>query len=111
MKFAVDRSLAARKYDTADVGSSLERVMRYWTVRDRFHGVHPALERIGVTRIDVNRSGLLFVRDIEDPNNARRVESTINNAHPPPVKVGYNCFISCCNICSELKCKSVPQGT
>ena len=78
MKFAVDRSLAAKKYEIADVGSSLERVMRYWTVRDRFRGVHPALERIGVRRIDVNRNGLVFVGDIKAPNSTRRSEETIN---------------------------------
>ena len=58
MKFAVDRSLDGVKYETADIGESMERVMRYWTVRDKFVGVHPALRRIGVERIEVDKEGL-----------------------------------------------------
>ena len=69
MKYAVDRSLAGKKYETADVGESLARVMRYWTVRGRFEGVHPDLQNIGVQKIEVTRDGLVFVGDIEGPNN------------------------------------------
>ena len=64
MKFAVDRSLDGVKYETADIGESMERVMRYWTVRDKFGGVHPALRRIGVGRIKVDKEGLKFFGDI-----------------------------------------------
>ena len=64
MKFAVDRSLDGVKYETADIGESMERVMRYWTVRDKFGGVHPALRRIGVERIEVDKEGLKFFGDI-----------------------------------------------
>ena len=60
MKFAVDRSLDGVKYETADIGESMERVMRYWTVRDKFNGVHPDLREIGVTRIGVTKDGLVF---------------------------------------------------
>ena len=69
MKYAVDRSLAGKKYETADVGESLARVMQYWTVRGRFEGVHPDLQNIGVQKIEVTRDGLVFVGDIEGPNN------------------------------------------
>ena len=64
MKFAVDRSLDGVKYETADIGESMERVMRYWTVRDKFGGVHPALQNIGVERIEVDKEGLKFSGDI-----------------------------------------------
>ena len=64
MKFAVDRSLDGVKYETADIGESMERVMRYWTVRDKFGRVHPALRRIGVERIEVDKEGLKFFGDI-----------------------------------------------
>ena len=60
MKFALDRSLDGTKYETMDIGTSLERVMRYWTVRDKFNGVHPDLREIGVTRIAVTKDGLVF---------------------------------------------------
>ena len=69
MKYAVDRSLDSKKHETADVGESLARVMKYWSVRGKFDGVHPDLQNIGVQRIEVNRDGLVFVGDIEGPNN------------------------------------------
>ena len=69
MKFAVDRCLAGKKYETAAIGESLERVMRYWTVRGVFQlcrGVHPELRKIGVQRIDFTDVGLVFEGDISD---------------------------------------------
>ena len=60
MKYALDRSLDGKKYETMDIGTSLERVMKYWTVRDKFNGVHPDLREIGVTRVSVSQQGLEF---------------------------------------------------
>ena len=74
MKYAVDRSLAGKKYETADVGESLARVMKYWTVRGKLEGVHPDLQNIGVQRIEVTRDSLVFVGDIEGPNNDQQEE-------------------------------------
>ena len=64
MKYAVDRSLDGKKYETADIGESLARVMKYWTVRGKFTGVDPALQKIGVQRIEITANGLKFVGDI-----------------------------------------------
>ena len=61
MKYAMDRCLSDEKYVKADIGSSLERVLRYWTLRGKFDGVHPDLAKIGVKRIKVNNDGLTFV--------------------------------------------------
>ena len=74
MKYAVDRSLAGKKYETADVGESLARVMKYWTVRGKLEGVHPDLQNIGVQRIEVTRDGLVFVGDIEGQNEGANVD-------------------------------------
>ena len=74
MKYAVDRSLAGKKYETADVGESLARVMKYWSVRGKFDGVHPDLQNIGVQRIEITRDSLVFVGDIEGPNNDQQEE-------------------------------------
>ena len=63
MKYALDRSLDGKKYETMDIGTSLERVMRYWTVRDKFNGVHPDLREIGVTRVSVSEHGIVFETD------------------------------------------------
>ena len=64
MKYAVDRSLDGKKYETADIGESLARVMKYWTVRGKFESVHPELQKIGVQNIEVTATGLKFVGDI-----------------------------------------------
>ena len=64
MKYAVDRSLDGKKYETADIGESMARVMKYWTVRGKFESVHPELEKIGVKRIKITATGLKFVGDI-----------------------------------------------
>ena len=61
MKFAVHNALANARYETEDIGTSLERVLRYWTVRDQFNRVHQSLKDIGVERIEVTNEGLLFV--------------------------------------------------
>ena len=64
MKYAVDRSLDGKKYETADIGESLARVMKYWTVRGKFDSVHPELQKIGVQRIKITANGLKFVGDL-----------------------------------------------
>ena len=61
MKYAMDRCLSDYKYEKADIGSSLERVLRYWTLRGKFDGIHPDLKEIGVKRVEVANDGLVFV--------------------------------------------------
>ena len=65
MKFAVDRSLDGRRYETEAIGPSLQRVLRYWTVRNKFEEarIHPDLREIGVTSIRVEEKGLVFEKD------------------------------------------------
>ena len=58
MKFAVDRSLDAKKYEEAPIGQSLQRVMKYWTLTGKFTRVHPKLQKIGVSEIRVIDLGL-----------------------------------------------------
>ena len=65
MKFAVDRSLEGKKYEEADpIGPSLRRVLKYWTVRNKFEEarIHPDLKKIRVTSIRVEEEGLVFER-------------------------------------------------
>ena len=61
MKYAMDRCLSHPKYEKADIGSSLERVLRYWILRGKFDGVNPDLAKIGVKKIQVEKDGLSFV--------------------------------------------------
>ena len=63
MKYAVDRSLDGNKYDDIDIGEGLLRVLRYWTIRNKFSGVHPDLAKIGVTEIRVKPEGLEFFKN------------------------------------------------
>ena len=60
LKFAVDRALAGRQYETADVGFLLNRVLNFWSLRGRFKGVADALWKIGVNKIEVTDEGLEF---------------------------------------------------
>ena len=65
MKFPVDRSLDAKKYEEAPIGQSLQRVMKYWTMAGKFTGVHPDLARIGITEVRLADEGLEFIGDIK----------------------------------------------
>ena len=55
----MDRALDNKRFETAPVGGSLARVLKYWSVRDKFSGVHDDLRKIEVTD-----EGLLFNGDI-----------------------------------------------
>ena len=63
MKYAMDRCLSSEKYEKADIGSSLQRVLRYWTLRGKFDGVHPELAKMGVKKIKADKEGLIFDSD------------------------------------------------
>ena len=65
MKFAVDRSLDAMKYEDAPIGQSLKRVLKYWTMAGKFTGVHPELADIGVKEVRVTDQGLEFIGDVK----------------------------------------------
>ena len=54
LKFAVDRALEETKFEVAPIGPSLERALRYHTVRGKLCGIHPDLVKIGITRIEVD---------------------------------------------------------
>ena len=47
-------------YEDGDIGSSLKRVMKFWTVRDKMNSVHEELKEEGVTKIEVADEGLEF---------------------------------------------------
>ena len=70
LKFSIDRSLEDERYETAPVGESLERAMRYYTTRGKFHGVHPGLAKIGVKeiKVDCNYEKIGFVFAIGNEN-------------------------------------------
>ena len=59
----MDRSLDAKKYEEADIGKSLRRAKKYYTLRGKFTGVHPDLKEIGVTKVKVTDQGLEFLEE------------------------------------------------
>ncbi len=75
MKFAVDRSLKGRRYETDPMGPSLKRVLRYWTVRNKFEEarIHPDLAADGVTNIEVQDRGLVFEKQEKRANILKRL--------------------------------------
>ena len=57
--------LDGKKYETADIGASLERVLRFYTVNGKLTGtvsdgvcvgigVHPDLKAIGIQKIEID---------------------------------------------------------
>ena len=70
LKFSIDRSLEDVRYETAPVGESLKRALRYYTTRGKFHGVHPGLAKIGVKeiKVDCNYEKIGFVFAIGNEN-------------------------------------------
>ena len=60
MKFAVDRALDDKRYETTDIGVSLERVLRHWTIRSKFNGIHPTLVENGIEAIGITNDGFMF---------------------------------------------------
>ena len=55
----------AIKYEDADIGQNLLRVLKFWTMTNKLNGVHPALTKIGVTRVEVTENGLAFLGNIK----------------------------------------------
>ena len=53
LKYAIDRGLEDVVYETAALGPSLERVLRYFTLRGKLDGVNDDLAKIGVKTIKI----------------------------------------------------------
>ena len=59
MKYAVDRSLAGSRYGDEEIATSLDRVLKYWTLRNKFTGIHPDLTRtLRIKSVAVTMQGL-----------------------------------------------------
>ena len=51
LKFAVDRGLPEKKEESESLGKLLQKVLRYYTIKDKLQGVNPKLAEIGVKDI------------------------------------------------------------
>ena len=64
MKFAVHNALSSKKFEKEDIKSSLDHVLKYRTIRNKFNGrVDEALKTVGVKEIILQDEGVLFVMD------------------------------------------------
>ena len=48
-----------------EVGSALKEVIHYQTIRGKFSSVHPDLAAEGITRVEVGKEGLHFIKITE----------------------------------------------
>ena len=44
------------------MGLNIRKVLRHWTIKDKFSSVHPELEAMGITAVKVGDSGFIFHR-------------------------------------------------
>ena len=63
LKYAVHNCLRNVRYETEDVGTNLQRLLNYATLRGGFDGIDENLKKIGVQRIEVKEDGLLFMSE------------------------------------------------
>ena len=63
-KFAVSEVLRNRDLSNLEeLGSLIQKVINFYTLRGRFSSVHPELRREGMIMVEVGREGLHFIRD------------------------------------------------
>ena len=58
------RSIQEQSIDgIEEVGAAIKEIINYQTIRGKFSSVHPELRREGITKIEVGKEGLRFLRD------------------------------------------------
>ena len=45
-----------------DLDFNIRRVLRHWTIKDKFSSVHPELRAMGIIRVEVGNSRFIFHR-------------------------------------------------
>ena len=65
VKFAMNMSLlgSMSKVNANDLGFNIRRVLRHWTIKDKFSSVHPELRAMEITGVEVGDSGFIFHRE------------------------------------------------
>ena len=63
-KFAIRAVLQNRDVTSSgELGSVIQEVIHYHTLRGKFSSIHPELRREGIVRVEVVEEGLRFARD------------------------------------------------
>ena len=60
VKFALNMMFGAMSKD--DLGFNIRRVLRHWTIKDKFSSVHPELRAMGIICVEVGDNGFIFHR-------------------------------------------------
>ena len=61
VKFALNMSNLSED-NANDLGFNIRRVLRHWTIKDKFSSVHPELKTLGIIRVEVGDNGFIFHR-------------------------------------------------
>ena len=72
-KMAVDRVLRNSKPSSEDLGAALRSVLQHKEIRGQFSSIHPDLEAVGVTGVEVTDLGIRFVRDTTPGNSIHSI--------------------------------------
>ena len=65
-KYSVSEVFKNKSIDSMDeVGAAIKKIMLYPNIRGKFSSVHPDLEALGITRVDVGDEGLHFIKTNE----------------------------------------------
>ena len=62
IKYALHMSLLGVEVDASTLGLNIRRVLRHWTMKDKFSSVHPDLKAMGISAVEVGDSGFIFHR-------------------------------------------------
>ena len=64
-KFAFNNVIGrtGKKIEAGDLGSIIQKVIHYHTLRGKFSSVHPELRREGIIKVEVGEEGLHFIHD------------------------------------------------
>ena len=65
IKFAVDRVLVNMDPDKIELGPAIRLVMKHPKIRGKYNSIHPDLEEMGITGVEVTDQGFKFVRKSE----------------------------------------------
>ena len=62
-----------RDVNVLELGSVIQEVIHYYTLRGKFSSVHPELRREGIVRVEVRKEGLHFISDTGDNRHVKLV--------------------------------------
>ena len=69
-KYAVDQTFKNTSIENMEeVGAAIKEIIQYRTLRGKFSSVHPDLAAEGITRVEVGKEGLHFIRITETGSN------------------------------------------